>query len=35
MGLEHVIPSYSQSAPKVEFAEVANDADLEVTVSTG
>jgi hypothetical protein len=35
MGLEHVVPSYSQAAPKVEFAEVANDGDSEVTVSTG
>jgi hypothetical protein len=36
MGLEpHVAPSESQPAPKNDFAAVANDSDLEVTVSTG
>ena len=35
MGLEpHLAPSQSQPAPKNEFAEVANDSDAEVTVST-
>jgi hypothetical protein len=36
MGLEpHVVPAHSQPAPKGDFAEVANDSDVEVTVSTG
>jgi len=34
MGLEHPAPSQSQPAPKRGFDEVANDADVEVTVST-
>ena len=35
MGLEpRVAPSQSQPAPKNDFAEVANDSDVEVTVST-
>jgi len=35
MGLEpHAAPSQSQAAPKNDFAEVANDSDVEVTVST-
>lgn len=34
MGLEHAAPAHSQAAPKAEFAEVANDADLEVTTSS-
>lgn len=35
MNLEpHVAPSQSEPAPKGDFAEVANDSDVEVTVST-
>jgi hypothetical protein len=35
MGLEQrAVPSQSQPAPKNEFAAVANDSDVEVTVST-
>ena len=36
MGLERPAPSHSQPAPSIgAFAEAANDADMEVTVSTG
>jgi hypothetical protein len=35
MGLERPAPSHSQPAPVAQFSEVANDADVEVTVSTG
>jgi hypothetical protein len=34
MGLEHPAPAHSQPTTRADFAEVANDADLEVTVST-
>jgi hypothetical protein len=34
MGLERAAPAHSQPAPRPDFAEVANDADLEITVST-
>jgi hypothetical protein len=34
MGLDHPAPAGSQPAARGDFGEVANDADLEVTVST-
>ena len=34
MGLETPVPAQSQPAPKGEFSEVANDADLEITTSS-
>jgi hypothetical protein len=35
MGLERAAPAHSQPAPVAQFSEVANDADVETTVSTG